>query len=151
MRYLLSTSVLVLFMAFNSIAQNAAPAADKQVNPNAPTIEFESEVVDYGTIQQYADGVRHFKFKNTGKSDLIITSCTGSCGCTVPTCPKEVIKAGKSGEIEVKYATERVGQFTKNVTVVSNADRSPVVLTIKGNVLQKEGETPGTPAPVKPK
>ena len=159
MKYLLSTSLLVFFLAFNGMAQTpaapatapaAAPAA-APADPNGAKIEFESETVDYGTIQQYADGIRHFKFKNTGKKDLIITSCTGSCGCTVPTCPKEVVKPGKSGEVEVKYATERIGQFTKNVTVVSNADRSPIVLTIKGNVLKKEGgdaTTPGgAPAP----
>ena len=142
MKYLLSTSVLILFMAFHGIAQTAPTT--KTPDPNGAQIVFESETVDYGTIQQYADGIRHFKFKNTGKKDLIITSCTGSCGCTVPTCPKESIKPGKSGEIEVKYATDRIGQFTKNVTVVSNADRSPIVLTIKGNVLKKE-ET-ATPA-----
>lgn len=146
MKYLLSTAALILFIGFRGLAQ--APAATP-ADPNGAKISFESEVIDYGTIQQYADGTRHFKFKNTGKKDLTISSCTGSCGCTVPTCPKEVIKPGQSGDIAVHYATERIGQFTKTVTVVSNADRGTVVLTIKGNVLKKEDGEP-TAAPAAP-
>ncbi len=100
-----------------------------------PEITFESLVIDYGTIEHNADGYREFKFTNTGSEDLLISTCTGSCGCTVPECPKEVIAPGQSGAIKVKYATNRVGQFTKNVTVNSNATNGTVTLTIKGNVL----------------
>ena len=149
MRYLLSIAVLVCCITFSAAAQHEGhdhenTTTTNVVDPNGPKIDFESMVIDYGTIQQNADGIRHFHFKNTGKKDLIISSCTGSCGCTVPKCPQEVIKAGKTGDIEVKYATDRVGQFTKNVTVNSNAG-APVVLTIKGNVLKKdEGSAPTT-------
>lgn len=98
-------------------------------------ITFESLTIDYGTIAHNADGYREFKFKNTGKEDLVISTCTGSCGCTVPECPKETIAPGKKGVIKVKYATNRVGQFTKNVTVNSNATNGTITLTITGVVL----------------
>jgi hypothetical protein len=108
-------SLALLFGAFTGLkAQDAQPA-----NPNAPEIAFDTEVIDYGTIEHNADGNRVFKFKNTGKEPLIITNCTGSCGCTVPTWPKEPIKPGASGEIKVKYDTGRVGAFEKTVTVNS--------------------------------
>ena len=37
-------------------------------------------------------------------------------------------------EIGVKYATNRVGKFTKTITLSTNADKRPVILTIKGEV-----------------
>jgi hypothetical protein len=103
-------------------------------NPNAPDIVFETELIDYGTIEHNADGNREFKFKNTGKEPLIISNCAGSCGCTVPTWPKEAIKPGESSAIKVHYATDRIGAFEKTVTVTSNAKSATKVLKIKGHV-----------------
>jgi hypothetical protein len=96
---------------------------------------FVSETIDYGTIAHNADGKREFVFTNNGTKPLIITNTQGSCGCTVPTSPKEPIAPGAKGIIGVKYATDRVGEFTKTVTVTSNAGGLPRVLTIKGTVL----------------
>jgi len=97
---------------------------------------FDTETIDYGTIAHNADGKREFVFTNNGTKPLIITNTTGSCGCTVPTSPKEPIAPGAKGIIGVKYATDRVGAFTKTVTVTSNAEGQPTkVLTIKGTVL----------------
>lgn len=120
------------------------------VNPNAPKFKFETEVVDYGTIEHNADGNREFKFTNTGKEPLIITNAVGSCGCTTPQWPKEPIKPGASGVIKVHYATDRVGAFEKTVTLTSNADTPSKVIKIKGVV--KPDPTPatdGTAAPEK--
>ena len=97
--------------------------------------KFETEEIDYGTIQQDADGLRVFKFTNTGEAPIVITNAKGSCGCTVPTYSKNVIKPGETGEIEVKYATNRIGKFTKTVTLTSNASEPSKVLRIKGEVL----------------
>ena len=103
---------------------------------NGAGLVFESETIDYGTIAHNADGKREFVFTNNGNKPLIITNATGSCGCTVPSSPKEPIAPGASGVIGVKYATDRVGAFTKTVTVSSNAEGLPTkVLTIKGTVL----------------
>jgi hypothetical protein len=105
---------------------------------------FDSETIDYGTIAHNADGNRKFEFTNNGSKPLIITNTTGSCGCTVPTTPKEPIAPGAKGTIGVKYATDRVGAFTKTVTVTSNAaGQATKVLTIKGTVLPDA--TPATP------
>ncbi len=101
---------------------------------NGPQISFEEETIDYGTIEKGADGKRMFTFTNTGNEPLIISNCKGSCGCTVPTCPKEPIMPGESGTIEVKYDTQRVGSFTKAVTVSSNASTPTKVVQIKGVV-----------------
>ncbi|MCX6275492.1 MAG: DUF1573 domain-containing protein, partial [Bacteroidetes bacterium] len=80
------------------------------------------------------DGGCEFKFKNTGKEPLVISNAKGSCGCTVPTWPKEPIMKGQTGVIKVHYDTKRVGAFTKTVTIESNSKTNPRVLTIKGIV-----------------
>ena len=107
------------------------PVQEEKVNS---TIDFESKVVDYGTIEHNADGARKFVFTNNGTEPLVIKSAKGSCGCTVPTWPKEPIAPGVTAEIGVKYATTRVGKFTKTITLTTNASKKPVILTIKGEV-----------------
>jgi len=76
-------------------------------------IEFESSTIDYGTIEKGDNGLRVFKFTNTGDSPLIVTKVKASCGCTVPKKPNKPILPGDSGEIEVKYDTRRVMPFKK--------------------------------------
>lgn len=114
---------------------------------NGAGMVFENETIDYGTIEHNADGNRKFTFTNNGNKPLIITNTQGSCGCTVPTTPKEPIAPGAKGTIGVKYATDRVGAFTKTVTVTSNAEGQPTkTLTIKGTVLPDPNAKPSEPA-----
>ena len=44
------------------------------------------------------------------------------------------------GEIKVKYATNRIGAFSKTVTITSNASEETKVLRIKGRVLKSDSE-----------
>ncbi len=120
-------------------------SAQETVDTDSGIFEFESQVVDYGTINQNSDGVRAFKFTNVGKSPIVITKVKGSCGCTVPTKPKGPIMPGETAEIGVKYATDRIGAFSKTVTVTSNASEASIVLKIKGNVLAAEKEATELP------
>src|SRR6202007_2464419 len=92
--------------------------------------------------KQGADGNCEFKFTNTGKEPLILGNCQGSCGCTVPNCPKEPILPGKSGVIKVHYNTKRVGPINKSVMVQSNAKSGMVTLTISGTVEAAPVEEP---------
>ena len=103
-------------------------------------ITFESEVIDYGTIKKGDDGVREFKFTNTGSSPLYITQVRSSCGCTIPKKPTDSIMPGAEEVIEVKYDTNRVGPIRKTITVSSNAVTPVVALQIKGTVEEPEEE-----------
>ena len=137
-----SILLAVVFLSFSTVnaqgndkkADKTKPAKTKPVKVTGPQITFTSTTIDYGTIANSSDGNREFTFKNTGKEPLIISGCSGSCGCTVPTCPKEAILPGKTGTIKVHYDTNRTGAFTKNVTVQSNDPSGPKVLTITGTV-----------------
>lgn len=142
MKKLALMAVLAVFGVTSANAQaKATPKkAAAKTEAGAPKVEgpgmvFEAETIDYGTIKKNADGNREFVFTNNGNKPLIITNTTGSCGCTVPTKPTEPIMPGQKGKIGVKYDTTRTGQFTKTVTVTSNASETPKTLTIKGNVL----------------
>ena len=137
--------LFVMLMVLGVTTSNAqetkkakSPAETKVATPkiDGAGMVFETETIDYGTIEHNANGDREFVFTNNGNKPLIISNAQGSCGCTVPTTPKEPIAPGAKGIIGVKYATDRVGAFTKSVTVTSNADGQPTkVLTIKGTVL----------------
>jgi len=128
--------ITLLFIGVLSISINAQ---EKMVqDSNAPVFEFDTEIIDYGKIDLNANGVRVFKFKNTGKSPLVITNIKSSCGCTVPKKPTEPIMPGDTGEIEVKYATNRPGGFSKMITVNSNASEPVKRLRIKGIVIKPE-------------
>ena len=107
-------------------------------NLNTPVINFETETIDYGTVDQGSNGVREFKFTNTGNATLIISEARKTCGCTVPTPPKEPIKTGETSVIKVKYDTKRLGTFGKTVTIISNAKRPAITLFINGTVVAKK-------------
>lgn len=130
MKKILATISLVLFVF---IAANAQTSAGNE----GPEIKFESTVHDYGTISQGSDGNCVFKFKNTGNEVLVISDVRKSCGCTTPTWSKEPILPGQSGEIKIGYNTANIGNFSKTITVISNAVSATVTLTIKGNVIAK--------------
>ena len=98
-------------------------------------IEFKTDMIDYGTIEKGADGVRVFEFTNTGNAPLIISRVSSTCGCTIPKKPEAPILPGDKGEIEVKYNTQIVNPIRKTITVISNAETPTVALKIKGEVV----------------
>jgi archaellum component FlaG (FlaF/FlaG flagellin family) len=111
------------------------PAETQTASTSLAEITFEKDVHDFGKIEHAGNGTYEFKFKNTGKEPLIISDAKGSCGCTVPTYPKNIpIKPGATEVIKVTYDTKRPGNFTKTVTVNSNAKTPEKILTIKGHV-----------------
>lgn len=133
MKKLLSILTMMTLVATVSFAQPAKDAANAK--ENGAEMTFEQTTVDYGSINQGDEPYRIFKFKNTGNEALIIKEAKGSCGCTVPTYPKEPIAPGASAEIKVRYDTNRIGQINKSVTLQTNAGVK--ILKITGNVKQK--------------
>jgi hypothetical protein len=104
-------------------------------NPNAADFKFAEEEFNFGTIKQGESVTHEFTFVNSGKEPLIISSAAGSCGCTVPEYPKEMIKQGEKGKIKVTFnSAGKMGMQDKTVTIQSNAKTNPKVIHIKGNV-----------------
>ena len=103
---------------------------------NAQEFKFDAETIDYGKINKGAEGARVFVFTNIGKQPLIIKNIQSSCGCTVPKKPEKPIMPGEKGEIKVSYDTNRVGGFSKSITIFSNATEANKVIRIKGIVTE---------------
>jgi hypothetical protein len=122
MKQILSILALIVFGALTVAAQSG------------PVMTFEQTTIDYGTIDKGAEPHREFKFTNTGDEPLIIKGAKGSCGCTTPSVPEKPIMPGESDVIKVRYDTQRVGGFTKTVTVTTNEVVDTRTLTIKGEV-----------------
>jgi len=147
MKKMLSLLTLMTFVSVMVMAQgtptDVAPAA---ADENGPVMSLETMVMDYGKIEQGSDPYRVFTFVNTGKAPLVIERAKGSCGCTVPTYPKEPIAPGEASEIKVRYDTNRIGKFTKTITITTNEAVKTHTLRIKGEVSPKPVEPEGVPA-----
>lgn len=121
-------------------------APQPAANPNAAELKFKTEKHDFGTVPEGPQAKFDFDFVNEGKEPLILSNVQASCGCTTPEWPKEPILPGKSAKITAIYNTQgRPGQFTKSITVTSNAKTPSVVLMISGTV----EKAPATTAPEK--
>lgn len=140
MKKYLTIAASFLFMTSAIYAQQANDSKPNE-NTNAPEITFKDKVYDYGTIFMGGDGNSEFEFTNTGKEPLILSSVRSSCGCTVPSWPREPILPGKKAVITVKYDTKRLGPINKSVTVMSNAKNPTEVLRLSGNITKKPVES----------
>lgn len=131
--------LFTLVFAAASLAVFAQPTSSAPVDdPTAPKITFESLEYNFDSIVQ-GDTVKYtFKFKNTGKSPLLITDAKVGCGCTQPTYPKEPVAPGKTGTIYVEFRSAgKMGPQDKTITIVSNNGGGDVVLHLKGKVVMK--------------
>ncbi|NRB60896.1 MAG: DUF1573 domain-containing protein [Winogradskyella sp.] len=123
--------ILVLAIGFFNASKSDINFLDKKV----AIIKFETEIINYGTVEQYSDGTKVFTFINEGDAPLTITNVKTSCGCTVPSYSKTPILPGETGGINIKYDTKRLGNFTKTITVMSNAQEGNKILKIKGKIV----------------
>lgn len=122
MKRLLTIMVAVLLSCVSLMAQ--------------AVIKFEKSSIDFGKFQESKPQTCEFVFTNTGDKPLVIQQAYGSCGCTVPTVPKDPIAPGEKGVIKVTYNGKGrfAGFFKKAITVRSNASNSIVRLYIQGTM-----------------
>jgi hypothetical protein len=112
-----------------------APAPKLSESRTKTGIKFAEVAHNFGNIKQDSKNTKIFKFTNTGKEPLIIEDAKGSCGCTVPKFPKEPIKPGATGEIEVVYSPgKQQGAQTKTVTITANTNPITTTLNISAEV-----------------
>jgi len=116
----------------NSNTSTASTVSDA----DAPVMTFKTSEYDFGTINE-GDVVEHtFNFTNTGKTPLIISKATATCGCTVPEWPKQPIAVGATGVIKVKFDSKnRENLQTKYVSISANTKPEVTKIKITGNVI----------------
>ena len=113
---------------------------DIDITKGAAVIEFDKTEYDFGTVIDGEIIETSFSLKNVGKSALIITDAKTTCGCTVPTWPKnKPVMPGETTEIKVKFNTSGKGggRQVKTVTLLTNTAIGREVLKVKGIVNKK--------------
>ena len=136
----------ILCTLFSCDIRNNKHTTDVQTgtNKNQPfndttTVQMIDSVYNFGKVTDGENVVYSFRFRNTGKRPLIVSSATASCGCTVPEKPEEPVKPGETGFLKVVFNSKgRVGQVHKEVTVISNAYPQFPVLQLIGEVVSTE-------------
>ncbi|MFT5780374.1 MAG: hypothetical protein ACI837_003336 [Crocinitomicaceae bacterium] len=135
--------LLPLFTLLLSITFSNQVSAQEAIQLDGAEISFGKEIHDYGNVKYGSEGICMFEFTNTGNAPLIISDAKKSCGCTVPSWPKEPIAPGATGTIKVQYDMKRPGAINKAITIVSNSVSNPSkVIRIKGNVEPKPTTSP---------
>jgi hypothetical protein len=134
----------IIAFSFTSCNNNRV-SSDVIENPNTangngdlsqlPSFKFEEESHDFGKILQGETVSYPFKFRNVGKSDLVISDVSTSCGCTVPSYPKVPIHPGQEGAIKVSFnSAGKRGFQNKNIVIVANTQPNTLILRIKAEV-----------------
>ncbi len=120
------------------IVNNPATASGEVKENKLPAFQFENTNFDFGTINSGEQVKTSYKFKNSGDADLIISQVKASCGCTSPEYPKDPIKPGDEGSIDVTFnSTGIAGQVVKDITILANTSPTTKVLTLSGEVIKK--------------
>ena len=103
---------------------------------SAARMDFAETEYQFGEVDEGAI-VRHtFRFTNSGKVPLLITDARSTCGCTVPSYPKEPVAPGASGTVEVVFNTaHKNGRQRKPVTLTANTYPSITTIYVDGTVL----------------
>jgi len=101
----------------------------------AASFVWEDTSVNVGKIPQNVPHEVKFTFTNQGDAPLIISRTQGSCGCTASEYSQEAIAPGAEGWVKATYNAAKAGTFNKTVTVFSNVEGNPVILTLKGEVV----------------
>ena len=116
--------IMFLFMAVNTVNAQAK-------------IEFKQTEHNYGDINAGGNGECVFTFTNTGDQPLVLKAVRPSCSCVEVSYGKGEIAPGATNVIKVKYDTNKTGQINKSITVMSNGNKAPVILRLKGMVNPK--------------
>jgi hypothetical protein len=121
---------LLIFLPGSFVLSNA-------VAQQAPQLQFSEETYNFGTIGELKGPATHeFVFTNNSARPVKVLKVQASCGCTTPGWSKDVVKPGEKGFIQASYNPKgRPGFFTKSLTVTTDLDANPIILQIKGQVV----------------
>jgi hypothetical protein len=101
----------------------------------AAQIKFRKEIQDFGTTHEGNILTHIFKFRNMGKSDLVIQEITSSCSCVTSKLNIYTVPPGEKGEIEVSFDTQGLkGKQIHSIEIKSNAVQNSKELIITAEI-----------------
>lgn len=117
------------------LINNPQSASGYDASAKMPVITFDQDLHDFGRLSAGESISYGFHFRNTGNADLVISSCSATCGCTVANYPKDRIAPGGEGYVTVTFKSAgKAGQQYQEVTVITNAQPASTVLRIIAKV-----------------
>jgi len=131
-------------LLFSCDIRNSRHKADidftkEQVFKDSTTVQVIDSVYNFGKVTDGEKVEYNFKFRNSGKKPLIISSARASCGCTVPQKPDAPIAPGEIGFLKVAFDSKgRVGDVHKDIYVTSNAYPAFPILKLTGQVTKNK-------------
>lgn len=127
----------MLALAFSTMSFTAPTVTGDPVTKaaTASPVVWKAETIEIGEIPQGKPKAIEFSFRNNGNTDVIITHVKAACGCTATDYTKTPVKPGETAIVKATYNAAAKGAFTKTVTVTTNVDEAPKVLTFKGTVI----------------
>lgn len=121
--------------SYADIIRNPISASKPLDTVNIAKMSFADTAYHFGTVKSGQTITRSFEFVNTGKVPLVIQDARSTCGCTVPSWPKDAIAPGVKGIIKVVFNTEnKVGAQNKPITITANTYPNETVLYMTGQV-----------------
>jgi hypothetical protein len=123
-----------------SVSDIKNPATAHGINQhqkeNMPEIQFDEISYNFGKVIQGEILSYTFRFKNSGKSSLIIAEIEASCGCTTSIPPKAPVKPGEKGEITITFDSKyKQGDVISYLMVTANTYPANTVLAVQANVV----------------
>jgi LEA14-like dessication related protein len=106
----------------------------------SPRLIFPETQHDFGQVPEGKVVDYTFKFKNNGKSELLIKDVKTSCGCTAALVSSKKIAPGSEGTLRVELDTKnRAGKMSRNVSIDSNDPQEPTkILVIYADVTKEK-------------
>lgn len=106
-------------------------------SPEGADIEFQTKVVDLGTLSQDDDKqLVRLTYTNTGDVPLVVTEVRTSCSCTTVRYDRGKVLPGERGvlNITMEPAKAPVGSFYRVLQVYSTAKSGVQHITLKAEI-----------------
>ncbi len=108
---------------------------------NAQEIAIQNKNIDCGQVVYNHPVTAKFVMKNSGSTPLTVRDVRTSCGCTTVSYPQSPVAPGQSFSVSAVYDAKTMGHFNKQIGVYSDASATPLMLTIKGVVVDGEDQS----------
>lgn len=128
-KYLLVLCLMSLFL----------PAVAQEFTP-------EKSVVDVEKVAFKQPVTVRFKLWNKGNKPLQIADVRTNCGCTVVSYPRKPVQAGHACNVMATYDAKQMGHFEKTLGVYVQGTDKPLMLRLKGIVVEKVDKPAVIPA-----
>lgn len=104
---------------------------------NAQQVEVKRSTINIGQALFRVPVSAEYEMQNTGTEPLVINDVRTSCGCTEVFYPHAPIPAGQNFSVVVTYDAKQMGHFQKQIALYTNAEDAPVILTMRGIIVEE--------------